>query len=185
MPKPKKNKTLIRILVIGASAAFAGSTLFFTLAGLFSGNNNPRTPQEAATEQTDAINKELAARASGYEIVLKREPDNQVALQGLAQTRIEMDDWQGAVEPIEKLVELNPQEPVFLERLAAVRIQSQDFEGAIAVLEQLAALNPEKYQGLLEGIQQQLSKNQVSPGAPVEGEGEDKADKEDKGEEGN
>lgn len=64
----------------------------------------PKNAQTAAT----AKNSQLEEMAKGYERVLEREPENQFALQKLVEIRLQMNDLQGAVAPMEKLVKLNP-----------------------------------------------------------------------------
>jgi Flp pilus assembly protein TadD len=64
---------------------------------------------------------QLQKQAQGYELVLKREPNNQLALQGLVQARLQMNDLQGAVEPMEKLVKLNPDNPQYKALLTAIK----------------------------------------------------------------
>jgi len=50
----------------------------------------------------------LAAQERGYQTVLQREPQNQTALEGLANVRLQMNNQVGAIEPWEKWVKLNP-----------------------------------------------------------------------------
>ena len=54
--------------------------------------------------------EELASQALGYQMVLEREPDNQAALRGLLDTRLQQGDLKQAIEPLEKLAQLNPQQ---------------------------------------------------------------------------
>lgn len=83
-------------------ALFAGSTVlgalrFYLMAA-------PQ-PIQAEIQAPDAS---LTTQASGYKVVLQREPDNQAALEGLVNTRLQMQDSEGAIDLLEKLVKLNP-----------------------------------------------------------------------------
>jgi len=68
---------------------------------------------QPAVEETVALNEQLQTQERGYEIVLEREPDNVVALEGLANTRMEMGDYEGAIAPLEKLLEMYPGFPQY------------------------------------------------------------------------
>ena len=56
-----------------------------------------------------------------YQVILKQEPDNQVALQGLVQVRLQMNDTKDAVQPLEKLVKLNPDKQEYKTLLAQIK----------------------------------------------------------------
>lgn len=119
MSQNTSQKPIQRILVILSGVAFAGSTVLGMVSLLttdFQASKN--TPKTAAASK-DA--QQLKQQAQGYELVLQREPENQVALQGLVQTRLDMNDLQGAVEPMEKLVKLNPDKPQYKALLAAIK----------------------------------------------------------------
>nr|WP_240966801.1 tetratricopeptide repeat protein [Nodosilinea sp. P-1105] len=101
----------------------------------FFGANNRQADSNADTPATDpsSMQAELEAQARGYELVLEREPDNQTALQGLVDARIQLGDIQGVVEPLEKLVELNPDVPEYAVLLAQTKQQIGDLEGAAQI----------------------------------------------------
>lgn len=149
-------KTLTRILLIGSIVAFVGSTVFFTVMGII---NRPQpSPSTTANNQSETAAQQLATLEKQFEQVLAREPDNRNALENLYGIRTQMQNFTGAMEPLEKLVELNPDQPALQEELEVarlrVKLQAQDYEGITTTLEKLVELNPEKYQPALEKFQQ-------------------------------
>jgi cytochrome c-type biogenesis protein CcmH/NrfG len=112
-------KRLQKILVVVGIVSFVGSTAVGTFGMFTSGLNPPK--QDAKTAATQSQDSQMQARARGYELVLKREPENQIALQGLVETRLQMKDFKGAVAPMEKLVKRNPGKAEYKALLAEVK----------------------------------------------------------------
>ncbi len=117
--KAARQKKLMNGLAIFGAIAFLGSTSYGMVGIIRQGME----PAPAVTTQDPAAsqNAELLARAKGYELVLQREPNNPTALEGLAIAKIELGDAQGAIAPLEKLVELNPNNPEYKAALEQVR----------------------------------------------------------------
>ena len=84
----------------------------------------------------------LEAEASGYQKVLEREPNNNTALTGLLQIRLQQKDLQGAIAPLEKLAKLNPEQTEYANLLAQAKQQLKDYEGAAAVYNRVLASYP-------------------------------------------
>jgi cytochrome c-type biogenesis protein CcmH/NrfG len=95
-----------QIFALVSMVGFGGSAIF-GIVSLFSSGLSSQHQQKPATA---AVSQEslLAAQERGYVGVLQREPQNQTALEGLANVRLQMNNKVGAIEPLEKLVKLNP-----------------------------------------------------------------------------
>lgn len=128
----KRNRWLVGTVLTLALAAF----LSLSLLPFFGANGGRRADSNAngvpGTDPT-SMQAELEAQARGYELVLEREPDNQTALQGLIESRIQLGDIQGVVEPLERFVELNPDVPEYAVLLAQTKQQTGDLEGAAQI----------------------------------------------------
>ncbi|MEG4816028.1 tetratricopeptide repeat protein [Microcoleus sp. K5-D4] len=106
-PRPvNKGDQIKQIFALVSMVSFGGSAIFgiFSLfsSGLSSQHQQKPTPVAVSQESL------LAAQERGYVGVLQREPQNQTALEGLANVRLQMNNGKGAIEPLEKLVKLNP-----------------------------------------------------------------------------
>ncbi|XZN89912.1 MAG: tetratricopeptide repeat protein [Microcoleus sp.] len=97
----KQISALVSMVSFGGSAIFGIVSLFSS--GLSSQHHQK---QAAVVVSQDSL---LAAKERGYVTVLQREPQNQTALEGLANVRLEMNNRVGAIEPLEKLVKLHPE----------------------------------------------------------------------------
>lgn len=155
MPTSKnQKKPFQKFFIIFSAIAFFGSTGLMA-ASMFT---NPPTSSTSESTESEAIQNELATQEEGFAAVVEREPDNEFALNRLVELRIEMQKFEAAIEPLQKLVELNPENQQALQLLAAVQIQTGNYEGAIAPLEELVALNPEatELKAQLEQIKEQI-----------------------------
>ena len=84
----------------------------------------------------------LEAEASGYQKVLEREPNNETALNGLLEIRLQQKDLEGAIAPLEKLAKLHPQQTEYAILLAQAKQQLLDYEGAAAVYNDVLTEHP-------------------------------------------
>jgi tetratricopeptide (TPR) repeat protein len=113
------------------------------------------TPTSGVSQDQKAV---LEEQAKGYELVLQREPENQTALRGLLELRLQLGDIPGAIVPLEKLSALNPEEPTYGLLLAQAKQQVDDREGAAEAYRKLLTTNPgnlDALQGLVGLLLQQ------------------------------
>lgn len=99
-------KQVQKVIMFLSLLAFFGSSLF-GLAKVFKGAFE-KQPEATQTTEEQSATTLLQKQEKGYETVLKREPNNPTALEGLLNVRLQQNDIQGAIEPLEKLVKLYP-----------------------------------------------------------------------------
>lgn len=98
-----------RFLSIVGALAFFSSTAFATTR-LFQDSQH-QNPSPETTEVNPQ--EQLMSYERGYLKVLEREPQNQVALEGLVRVRLQMNNLEGLVEPLETLMEINPEDQTY------------------------------------------------------------------------
>ncbi len=101
----QSRKRTVRLMTLISLVLFLGHTGYYMGKGLFAKPKQVESPEAIEAD----INEQLQAQERGYQIVLKREPENQAALEGLFRVRLEMNDKQGATEVLEKLISLHPE----------------------------------------------------------------------------
>ncbi|ASC73358.1 tetratricopeptide repeat domain protein [Halomicronema hongdechloris C2206] len=124
----KRNRWLVGGVLVVALGALLALSLLPIIGSI---GDTPVTSNSSASQPTnEEARAELESRAKGYELVLEREPDNQTALRGLLETRIQLGDMEGVLAPLEKLAELNPDVSDYRILLGQTRQRLGDLEGA-------------------------------------------------------
>ena len=100
-------KLLQRILVVVFGLAFVGSTGAVIIGSLL---RKDTSVANSPVAETVSPLEQLQAQAKGYEKVLAREPNNINALTSLVQIRLQTGDLEGAIVPLDKLVEIYPED---------------------------------------------------------------------------
>jgi len=137
--------------------------MFFTLLAFsllptinnFTGLNEKKTEGVSLSQDQQA---QLESQAQGYELVLQREPDNETALKGLLDLRLQLGDLPGAIIPLEKLAQLKSDRSEYTILLAQAKEQIQDFQGAENAYLSVVDTKPgdmNAWQGLVSLLMQQ------------------------------
>ncbi|WP_414754771.1 tetratricopeptide repeat protein [Anabaena sp. CCY 9910] len=92
-----------RILTIISFMGFVGSSIFALVPAIQRAIQNPQP-----VTQTVSAESSLQEEAKGYELVLQREPNNQIVLEKLSLIRLRLKDKKGAIALMEKLVQQHP-----------------------------------------------------------------------------
>ncbi|ACK71913.1 TPR domain protein [Gloeothece citriformis PCC 7424] len=166
MAEPTKRKLIQRILIIVSGSAFLG-LMVIPLMEVFKQDSSPT--QQAST--SSAQGQQLQQIAQGYEAVLKREPNNVSALQGLAEARLNLQDFSGAVEPVKKLHALDPANLQYIGVLTQLYQRNNDVTGAQELtpkVEKLAQSDPNNPQYIMILTQLYRQTNNTSESTKLE-----------------
>ncbi|MEG3439068.1 tetratricopeptide repeat protein [Pannus brasiliensis CCIBt3594] len=167
MPK-KDNRSLQKFLVLSSGLVLFALMVIPTLG--FFRPNSQNVAGNGQPGQRPAIDPEkLRQAAAAYEKILQREPNNPTALQGLAQARLELKDYAGAREPLEKLHGQFPNEIQVSLLLYGARLQTNDIPGAKQILEKLVKDYPQepKFKEELTKLNQAIAEaGKVAPSQP-------------------
>jgi tetratricopeptide (TPR) repeat protein len=149
-----RNRWIVQVVLAVAILAFVGVSVI-PIIGAF--NNTPPSSQNTASTRGSLSSADqkskLEDEARGYEQVLQREPENQTALKGLLQARLQLlsqkdksevkpADIQVVIEPLEKLAKLNPEQSEYSVLLAQAKQQIGDREGAAQAYRSMLSTKP-------------------------------------------
>jgi Flp pilus assembly protein TadD len=147
------NRWIIKVILALCLMSFVAVSIVPIIAALNDTQPSPRDIAAKGNSPTVDQKSKLQDEVRGYELVLQREPENQAALKGLLQSRLQLlslgqGDVKGVIEPLEKLVKLNPEETRYAVLLAQAKQQTGDKEGAATAYRTVLTTKPGDLQAL-------------------------------------
>jgi tetratricopeptide (TPR) repeat protein len=150
----QKRSWIVNVVLILSILGFVGVSLVPLFSGVIgdsqSSANNPNNSSKN-NSSPEAVKTKLQDEARGYESVLQKEPENQTALKGLLQARLQLLSLkQGKIQDvIEPLAKLDPEQTKYAVLLSQAKQQIGDKEGAAQALRNVLETKP----GNMEAIQ--------------------------------
>jgi tetratricopeptide (TPR) repeat protein len=126
------------VIAIGA-CLLALATQLLDRGAVGAVEGKPSTPEQIAQIKLDA---------AGYSQTLVKDPNNQAALKGLLDARLQLGDIKGSIAPLAKIAALNPQQPDYTILLAQTRQYLNDREGAASDYRSVLLAQPQNIYAL-------------------------------------
>lgn len=139
-----RHRWVINLVVAVSLVALTG----FSLLPIVSLVNGSAAVATEPNGRSISQNSQLMATAQGYIQVLKREPENQVALKGLLDAQLQLGDVKGSLLTLEKIAALNPQVPDYTVLLAQTKQYLGDRDGALASYRSILKVYPQNTNAL-------------------------------------
>lgn len=98
--------------------------------------------QQSAPAAVDPTIALLEKEAASYEVWLQKEPNNEKALRGLLETKLQLGDIAGAVAPMDTLAKLHADNENYGILLGQTKQQAKDYEGAAAEFNKILLTDP-------------------------------------------
>jgi tetratricopeptide (TPR) repeat protein len=140
-----RHRWVVNLVVAVSLLALTGFSLFPLVNLVLDGGAAVATQSNSLSA---AQTSQIQAQAQGYAQVLQKEPENQVALKGLLDARLQLGDIKGSLLPLEKIAALNPQTPDYTVLLAQTKQYLGDREGATASYRTVLTVQPQNINAL-------------------------------------
>ncbi len=172
-----RNRWIVRVVLAFAVVAFVGVSIIPILTAMNKPQSSPQNQANGDHKISLSEQKsKLEDQVRGYELVLQKDPENQIALNGLLQARLQLlsqksrgevkpADIQVVIEPLEKLAKLNPQKSEYGVLLAQAKQQIGDKEGAAETYRTILTTKPGDLKALQGMVSLQL--NEKRPEAAI------------------
>lgn len=162
-----------KVAVLGASAVvFLGLSIMPIVSGLMQNQQTgaQRSPNPANPGGPNDA-KQLQETEKNYLAVLEREANNQPALQGLVETRMQLIQAgqrkpEDVIEPLQKLAKLQPEQAQYQLILAQAQQQAGKVDAAFQGYQQILAkspASPEALQGITQLLVRQKRSSEAIP----------------------
>jgi tetratricopeptide (TPR) repeat protein len=164
-----RNRWIVRVVLAFAVVAFVGVSIIPILTAINKPESSPQNQPTGDNKLPSSAQKsKLEDQVRGYELVLQKDAENQTALKGLLEARLQLlsqksrgevkpADIQAVIEPLEKLAKLNPQKSEYGVLLAQAKQQIGDKEGAAQTYRTILTTKPGDLKALQGMVNLQLS----------------------------
>jgi Tfp pilus assembly protein PilF len=162
-------KKIVLLLLFVSTLAFAGISFIPLLSGIFQSpapqvSSSP-SPSSSGPSVSEIERQRLQSLETGYERILEQEPENQVALKSLLETRIQLmslgfSPVQALIEPLERLIQFNPDNLAYQLDLAQVQRQAGQLAAAAESYRKILSIDPTNTTALQGYVPLLLEENQ-------------------------